>query len=485
MGTSLLIPGFKSLVKDYIKEVRANGGISVLINLEPVGRAWEEEFDYHLVGKCEEVTVEILRLWKAMRRGRRGERRKRKEEEKRIGEALTLSEGERSESERKEEKVARKAARKVRRAEKRRKVDLSTNGTNPNPPLTTLELVEMETAPQEEDEDPDASPLSDQTPLSISAPGPTVSPQVTTIRPEENLSEILSSIPTLHSSNLSLPETTLYPAEFISRLINLLPPTFLTASASVEASIQPDDSPLNSKRKHSTLSPSSSSTSIPLLPMTAKRQRLFPPHYLSTCNPSTSTLPSLSSPSSPSLQDVTSYPYPPSTDFLSDHTPRVIKKFSSLNKLQFELGKYHLAAFVARDQHAQWICDGVPWWENSMLELENERRLIMINLDVGAEVEGDANGDGEAKEKQEEEEEDEEELERRELDREDELARIRLIDYRNYKKRVSEVQAEVDVRVEKEKKSRETRKEEKRLKIEREKVRPAEEEKESESHGKE
>ncbi|GAA6022856.1 hypothetical protein JCM11491_007020 [Sporobolomyces phaffii] len=44
-GTSLQIPGFKQLVKSFAREVRANGGICVLVNREPVASAWDHVFD--------------------------------------------------------------------------------------------------------------------------------------------------------------------------------------------------------------------------------------------------------------------------------------------------------------------------------------------------------------------------------------------------------------------------------------------------------
>lgn len=46
-GTSLRIPGFKKLVKEFSKAVRANGGISVFVNREEMSsREWQEVFDY-------------------------------------------------------------------------------------------------------------------------------------------------------------------------------------------------------------------------------------------------------------------------------------------------------------------------------------------------------------------------------------------------------------------------------------------------------
>lgn len=45
-GTSLQIPGFKHLVKEFARAVRDNGGICVLVNREPVAALWDAVFDY-------------------------------------------------------------------------------------------------------------------------------------------------------------------------------------------------------------------------------------------------------------------------------------------------------------------------------------------------------------------------------------------------------------------------------------------------------
>ncbi|GAA5950514.1 hypothetical protein JCM3765_000514 [Sporobolomyces pararoseus] len=44
-GTSLQIPGFKQLVKEFAKEVKLNGGICVLVNREAVASSWNSVFD--------------------------------------------------------------------------------------------------------------------------------------------------------------------------------------------------------------------------------------------------------------------------------------------------------------------------------------------------------------------------------------------------------------------------------------------------------
>ncbi|KAG0662144.1 hypothetical protein C6P46_003537 [Rhodotorula mucilaginosa] len=46
-GTSLRIPGFRSLVKDFSKAVRQQGGFCVLVNREAVSKEWNAVFDYH------------------------------------------------------------------------------------------------------------------------------------------------------------------------------------------------------------------------------------------------------------------------------------------------------------------------------------------------------------------------------------------------------------------------------------------------------
>lgn len=46
-GTSLQIPGFKRLVRDFARAVRSNNGFCVLVNLDSVAKEWEDVFDYH------------------------------------------------------------------------------------------------------------------------------------------------------------------------------------------------------------------------------------------------------------------------------------------------------------------------------------------------------------------------------------------------------------------------------------------------------
>ncbi|GAA5820682.1 hypothetical protein JCM11251_003110 [Rhodosporidiobolus azoricus] len=49
-GTSLKIPGFKSLVKYCARAVKRQAGLCVIVNRETVGKEWEAIFDYHFVG---------------------------------------------------------------------------------------------------------------------------------------------------------------------------------------------------------------------------------------------------------------------------------------------------------------------------------------------------------------------------------------------------------------------------------------------------
>ncbi|GAA5821563.1 hypothetical protein JCM3770_006826 [Rhodotorula araucariae] len=52
-GTSLRIPGFKRLVRQFAARVSRNGGLCVLINRGAVGKEWDKIFDYHVVGETD------------------------------------------------------------------------------------------------------------------------------------------------------------------------------------------------------------------------------------------------------------------------------------------------------------------------------------------------------------------------------------------------------------------------------------------------
>lgn len=48
MGTSLKIPGFKKIVKEFGKAVKAKGGLRILVNREEIrGQEWKDVFDYN------------------------------------------------------------------------------------------------------------------------------------------------------------------------------------------------------------------------------------------------------------------------------------------------------------------------------------------------------------------------------------------------------------------------------------------------------
>ncbi|KAK4706069.1 hypothetical protein P7C70_g133, partial [Phenoliferia sp. Uapishka_3] len=77
MGTSLKIPGFKDLVKQFAREVKSRGGIAVFVNGEKVaGKEWESVFDYQGVRlSCFPATVRRPKpriKSAASERGRRG-----------------------------------------------------------------------------------------------------------------------------------------------------------------------------------------------------------------------------------------------------------------------------------------------------------------------------------------------------------------------------------------------------------------------------
>ncbi|KAJ3219216.1 hypothetical protein HDU67_002212 [Dinochytrium kinnereticum] len=63
IGTSLQVDGARRLVKDIAKRVKAQGGLVVLLNKTPLGKEWDEVFDYHLMGECDRVVEAIEREW--------------------------------------------------------------------------------------------------------------------------------------------------------------------------------------------------------------------------------------------------------------------------------------------------------------------------------------------------------------------------------------------------------------------------------------
>ncbi|GAA5841103.1 hypothetical protein JCM11251_008019 [Rhodosporidiobolus azoricus] len=69
MGTSLRIPGFKKLVKEFAKAVKARGGLRVLVNREEVGgkAEWKDVFDYQVISDTDSFVSRILTDWKKTR----------------------------------------------------------------------------------------------------------------------------------------------------------------------------------------------------------------------------------------------------------------------------------------------------------------------------------------------------------------------------------------------------------------------------------
>ncbi|GAA6018482.1 hypothetical protein JCM11491_007013 [Sporobolomyces phaffii] len=68
MGTSLKIPGFKKLVKEFGKAVKAKGGLRVLVNREEIkGQEWKDVFDFNVVSDCDVFTNRVISNWKRMR----------------------------------------------------------------------------------------------------------------------------------------------------------------------------------------------------------------------------------------------------------------------------------------------------------------------------------------------------------------------------------------------------------------------------------
>lgn len=57
MGTSLKIPGFKKLVKEFSKAAKARGGICVFVNGDEIrSKEWDDVFDYQgeFAAACEQ-----------------------------------------------------------------------------------------------------------------------------------------------------------------------------------------------------------------------------------------------------------------------------------------------------------------------------------------------------------------------------------------------------------------------------------------------
>ncbi|KAM0752528.1 DHS-like NAD/FAD-binding domain-containing protein [Meredithblackwellia eburnea MCA 4105] len=73
MGTSLRIPGFKALVKDFAKVVlgtardKGGEGLRILVNNESVGKEWDDVFDYHFIADCDDFVRRIEEDWEDAR----------------------------------------------------------------------------------------------------------------------------------------------------------------------------------------------------------------------------------------------------------------------------------------------------------------------------------------------------------------------------------------------------------------------------------
>ncbi|KAL8278676.1 hypothetical protein RQP46_008968 [Phenoliferia psychrophenolica] len=71
IGTTLQIPGFVQLVKSFAAEVKSNGGICVLVNLEPATATWVDPewseagiFDYQFVSYCDSFVDRVVADWR-------------------------------------------------------------------------------------------------------------------------------------------------------------------------------------------------------------------------------------------------------------------------------------------------------------------------------------------------------------------------------------------------------------------------------------
>ncbi|TNY22992.1 DHS-like NAD/FAD-binding domain-containing protein [Rhodotorula diobovata] len=69
MGTSLRIPGFKKLVKEFARSVKSRGGVRVLVNREEIGSKseWRDVFDYQVLGDTDAFVTRLTGDWKRLR----------------------------------------------------------------------------------------------------------------------------------------------------------------------------------------------------------------------------------------------------------------------------------------------------------------------------------------------------------------------------------------------------------------------------------
>ncbi|KAM0750756.1 DHS-like NAD/FAD-binding domain-containing protein [Meredithblackwellia eburnea MCA 4105] len=67
-GTTLKIPGFKTLVKDFARAAKERGGTVVFVNAEKVGgKEWEDVFDFIVLGKTDDFVQRVTTEWKSLR----------------------------------------------------------------------------------------------------------------------------------------------------------------------------------------------------------------------------------------------------------------------------------------------------------------------------------------------------------------------------------------------------------------------------------
>ncbi|GAA6058262.1 hypothetical protein JCM3770_004329, partial [Rhodotorula araucariae] len=69
MGTSLRIPGFKKLVKEFARSVKSRGGVRVLVNREEIGSKseWKDVFDYQVITDTDSFVTRLVNDWKRLR----------------------------------------------------------------------------------------------------------------------------------------------------------------------------------------------------------------------------------------------------------------------------------------------------------------------------------------------------------------------------------------------------------------------------------
>ncbi|GAA5845080.1 hypothetical protein JCM9279_005427 [Rhodotorula babjevae] len=69
LGTSLKIPGFKKLVKEFARSVKSRGGVRVLVNREEIGSKseWRDVFDFQVLGDTDAFVTRLVGDWKRLR----------------------------------------------------------------------------------------------------------------------------------------------------------------------------------------------------------------------------------------------------------------------------------------------------------------------------------------------------------------------------------------------------------------------------------